>query len=279
MGNLPKQVIEQDRLADEAIAKAKGQTPNEGTLDQGAGTKKPDSIDWEHKYSVLDGKYRQEVPRLQAENRSLAEKLNVLSTQVEELTTKNGNESLFSEEFANEYGSELVEGITDATNKAIDGKTKKLEDEVLSMRKDAHKKKVDFYWSQVDAAIPNFNEINDSPDFMHWLGDTRDDISGNSMRAILEHANGVLDSQTVVAVFKRYIAHTKKTPKLSDRAEFIPDSQAAVDTQAGQIKGFKESEVSAFYKACAEKRISDDDAVKIEAQIEAAGRAGLITKG
>ena len=171
-----------------------------------------ETTDWEHKYRVLDGKYKAEVPRLFAQVRELNEKLaqrddqlsTLLQRQPQQVETVSRG---VKQEDIDEYGEDLVgliERIAESKSSAEREELRKLKHAVSTVNHDLTVSARDKLFDALDNALPTWNDINTDPRFLGWLAEA-DPYSGNTRGALLQAAFTANDSARVLAFFKGYL--------------------------------------------------------------------------
>lgn len=237
---------------------------------------------WEHRYKVLEGKYRAEVPRMAADNRDLRQKLDAISQQMEQLKSQaeKPNQSLISAEDREKYGDDLLDVIKRAAQEQIAQKDQEITD--LKRRLDgvtqdtAKSAEIGFY-DRLGQVAPDWVSINNDEGFLRWL-DEYDEFTGRTRQDLLSEAEGARDADRVARFFNKWKAAQQSTATSSQRQleqQVSPDSNRVVVPPVGK-RIFSRSEIAQFYQAARRGEISSKDMVAMEAEIHAATIEGRI---
>ncbi|KZZ72409.1 hypothetical protein A3765_28485 [Oleiphilus sp. HI0130] len=170
----------------------------------------------QHALKTLQGKYSAEVPRLQQQNRELQEQLASASRQKadaqQEADSANDELSRMRDRLTKELGE-------DATN-AVDEYAKTVvKSEMNEFRNEQAKSTTDTFWFDVLESHPDFNAVNQSAEFVTWLQNTNDEITGMPLQFALNQAGESLNSKVVVKIvqqFKNAKAARNAQPKAED---------------------------------------------------------------
>lgn len=200
------------------------------------------SCGFEHKYKVLKGKYDKEVPRLHREAKRLRgileDNQGIFQGLTEEIKNlKNENESLKSagarpaekggaapeiEELNPEeyepYGDEIVKLVkaVNAQRGADSNRIQELESEISELRQGSSRSDVDRYMDRLNAAIPDWEDINRDPDFIDWTNETHVPYTDITINAMLNEANRQLDHKQVIKIFKSYMDQNQRDSEPKD---------------------------------------------------------------
>lgn len=257
---------------------------------------------WKHKFLSMQGRYNSEVPKLRDQMKNMAAEignLNKLLTTVRQPTTTVKPEDTFKssltpEEIA-EYGPELVEFI----GKVVQDKTAEHVREINHLK--GQLKQTDTQMAgnarqqllnNLAAQVPNWEEVNDSQEFVEWLGlpdAYSGDIRHNMLRASFEANN----SPRVIAFFKGFLAEMAamapaeqepgkrlipKTPLKSLAAPGRAKSTAAPSHAPAEKPIFTAPQIAQFYteKTLGKWKGREKEAKDMEAAIFTAQAEGRI---
>ena len=192
-------------------------------------TKTPD--EWEHKYRTLEGKYTAEVPRLHAQNKELATKLQVVEQQVAALKQPAPPvvpavvEALVTDKDVQEYGADLIDVQRRVAREVMRDTVAPLRDE-LKLR-DAKITELEqklqtnsgavatmSFEQRLAQEIPDFQALNTDPKWISWL-DSEDPYTGEPRRAFAEFVYNSGD----VAKLKRVVTQYKGVAATPNAAE------------------------------------------------------------
>lgn len=242
----------------------------------------PKEDPWEHKYKVMEGKYRAEVPRLAADNRDLRQKLDALTADLERLKSQPSTpaQSLISPEDREKYGDDLLDVIKRTAQQQVAAKDAEIEE--LKRRLDgvhqdtAKTAEVSFY-DRLGELVPDWVSINAEDGFLKWL-DEYDEFTGRTRQDLLSDAENARDAVRVARFFSKWKAEQTQSVATSQRAlesQVVPDSNKVVKAPQGK-RFFTRSEIQQFYAAARRGEISSKDMVAMEAEIHAATLEGRI---
>jgi len=268
-------------VPDGAAASAEGQTAGDEVPTDGQGEevdpREDDPEFWKHKYSVLEGKYRAEVPRLHDQNRELHEQLNRVEQLLASMSPPEVNAPApvetprLTEDDVEAWGSDMVDFVKRAAAEMVAEQIQPLREEndqlkamlgqVSSTAKETAREAM---LRQLAAQVPDWEAQNVDPGFLAWLNEP-DIYSGVSRRQLLTDAFEQNHTARVVALFKGYQAENQPTatpsapqtveqetppqPVVNMDSLVAPGkpSQASGDAEQGSAKYFTQQEISAFY--------------------------------
>jgi hypothetical protein len=124
----------------------------------------------------------------------------------------------------------------------------------------------------LDAAVPNWREINQNEEFHRWLL-LPDVLSGVVRDRLLKDAVAAADAGRVINFFRGFLAQGGAAPRparqASDRTRAAPSGQ----------RTYTSEQIRALSSAYRRGQISEERYQKISADIVAAGREGRILGG
>lgn len=263
---------------------------------------------WEHKYNVLNGKYKAEVPRLHKQIRELGNELSSLQGLIASLekaspaavdTSAPTGERLLKDEEIDDYGEELVSVMKRAAREEIAPELERLQTENAQLK--AHVGAADktragdareavFDALNATEGLEDWMDINESPEYLRWLQGV-DVYSGMSRQDMLSDAFKANDAARVVTFFKGYLKENAavqpetpepvaRQPQVDMEALAAPGAPKASATRAPEGKRmWKQKEISAFYREVQKGtyRGKDSEKHRIEQDIIKAGQEGRIT--
>lgn len=214
----------------------------------------PKPEDFEHKYSVLKGKYDKEVPSMAFQLGEQSKKITELESRIAELSKpkeekkEEANPTAESEKVKNlrtEY-PEVYEGIVEIGRSMInefktemDTKLKKVDQDVTNINEEANKNKKERFLSELDRHKEigkDWRTINQDPDFIDSLQEI-EPYSGRTRHELLLDA---FNSQDVVRT-ARFFEDFKKS-KSSIKKDEKPERKID-DGEIHPPKGTKGSEI------------------------------------
>lgn len=245
--------------------------------------------DWKQRYSVLQGKYNAEVPRLSAEityltgeNATMKRRIADLEQMLAEAGVEEGSEDSGGHHAAGPehpatppakpkvdidsirdmFGDELADGM-----QAFAADMEAREAEKAQRQQEA-------FYGTIQAAINRvlgpktvpWNQVNVDPGFMQWL-QQRDPYTGKPLQELLNEAAGVLNGERAAAFFSDYLlskappAQPAPTPNGGGAAGVNPAARlhpliepsaagGAGNPVTGDQKIWSKAEITQFYKDC-----------------------------
>lgn len=249
---LPEQVRKQIAQADAIIdqlhpeLREEDEAPAEEQAAPPAAPQKeapPPETDAEHRYKVLQGKYNKEVPRLQSEirqfhdeNAQLRQRLNDLQATIESMRTvsKEPPAPLVSDEEREQFGDDLIDLISRVSKrdvlpelekrlKDVDSHVKQVDEKVAQNAESMAESKRRETLEALAAAVPNWEQQNEDPNFLAWLGENEPSV-GVPRGRLLTDAFQSDDAQRVIWFFKGFqsenaAAATDATPVQQQQPE------------------------------------------------------------
>jgi hypothetical protein len=236
---------------------------------------------WEQRYKVIEGKYRAEVPRLNADNRELRQQLEILKTEIEQLKSRGTQpSSLISDEDREKYGDDLLDVIKRAAQEqaaAKEGEIADLKRQLESVTTTTAKTAEVSFFDQLGASVPDWVEINADDQFLKWL-DEYDEFTGRTRQDLLSDAEQARDASRVAKFFNSWKATQKSHATNTQRAlesQVSPDANRVSTPPPGK-RFFTRGEIAEFYSAARRGEISAKEMVAMEADIHAATIEGRI---
>lgn len=181
--------------------------------------------DWKHKFSVLQGKYDAEVPRLHDElrhareqNRTLNERLNTLEATIASMKTVNEPKpepkATLTQDEIDQFGPDLIDVIDRKAQEVADriveqrfGKVEQsinqVSEKVASTDKTVAKSARERLYERLDSKISGWEAINQSPKFWEWLK-LEDPYVGQPRGALLKAAFEQNDADRVIKFFEGF---------------------------------------------------------------------------
>lgn len=271
-----------------------GETATEAPLQQREeGTTAEDRISkLEKAYETLQGKYNAEVPRLYRENKTLRENNNFLQEEIN-ASRKGVNQPVLQEraddrpssksdplkyvspEEVEEYGEDYVRFQGKIADGLVSEKVGELNKTISEMNRRS-------YVSEVLRSIPDYDTINNSPDFNDML-DKPDGFSGYSIRERLHEANRMNDADTVISIFNSFRSQPVKPSGIQPIAKerLVVPSKTGAGVQKGNQgaankKMYTISEIADLHTNLKKGRYSPEERIKIEKEINTAYTEGRI---
>ena len=313
---LPKAIQKQVEDADAFVAQMTGQTDNTETdpnLTQNPASDpepQPQPISqepepkptipeetWERKYLTLKGMYDAEVPRLHAQMREL-------NGQVQSLIAENATakaqqpaaqpvstKTLITEQDKEAFGSDLLDLIDRASEQKVAefrSHNAQLMDEIKELKGklgNVSERQVvsdkDRFLSQLASQVPDWETLNVDQGFLAWLAEV-DPIYGLPRQVALSNAYESFDASRTAVIFNQYkskLAPTQQRPSQQLQSQVAPTrsrASPAPSTSAGDKPIYSQDQIANFYNEWIKGHIDNEDAVRIEKDINAAYAEGRI---
>lgn len=239
-----------------------------------------DALYWQQRFNVLQGKYNSEVPQLQQQIRDLQAQLQ----NQQDSASQSGKaaeiagqlENQLTEEELEILGPELagtIRKMIAASAPAASDDLNQLKSKVESFEQEATEHKQALFWSEVNAAVPDWQQMQSTPEAQQWLTGI-DQLSGQVRNDLLNQAAQSLNAHQVIQIFKEMQVATAGRQIPSEKIQ--PDNSRAASHNGEGGKLWSRAEINRFYKDKTQGRYSDDQAQAIEADIFAAQSDGRI---
>jgi hypothetical protein len=260
---------QQEPMATEPTVKSEPQDP-------------PAEDKWEHKFKVIEGKYKAEVPRLAAQIRELSQKVESLSAENEELKSRPLAEvqALISPEDREKYGDDLLDVIRRAAKEEVgtkDTEIATLKKQLESITSSTVKQTEVSFYDRLGQLVPDWPSVNDDSNFHDWL-DEYDELTGKRRQDLLSEAETQKDADRVARFFTKWKANQESSKATTNQAlasQTVPDSKPVVKPPAGK-RFFTRGEIADFYARARRGEIRSDQLVAMEAEIHAASVEGRV---
>lgn len=253
---------------------------------------------WENKYHTLKGMYDAEVPRLHADLREMKAQIQQLIAEkaaAEAKATKapEQQKTLITEQDKEAFGPDLIDLIERATESKISDfrdRESQLLDEIKQLKSqlgNVSERQVvsdkDRFLMALGNKAPYWEQLNTDPAFLEWLQQV-DPVYGLPRQIALNNAYEVFDSDRVAMIFKTYYdatqpKQTQKQPNQELQRQVAPTRSRASTppaADAGNQRFFTQQEIEQFYNDWRRGFIENDEAVRMEKEINAAVQQGRI---
>jgi len=262
---------------------------------------------FEKKYRTLQGMYNADVPRLNAQNQELTQRLESMEQLVASMQAAPPPEavpapapkSLLSDAELEEYGEsidimrkvslEIAGGYQQEidqlkeTIKQLSGTLGPRVEEIADGY--AHTVEQNF-WSDLTRTVPDWRTINENPDFQSWLLEV-DPMSGLTRQTFLDDAQKNMDVSRVIGFFTTWQQDNGTVPAQLNRSA----SQSELEKQtapgrgrstgapkSGEQKTYTREDITDFFVDVQKGKYvgKEDERDKLERDIFAAQRDGRI---
>lgn len=232
-----------------AADSGEGQAPAPKAQEQGGGDKTEKTL--EQKYKTLQGMYNAEVPRLHAEKRELASRVQQLEQLIATMNARPAQQQapvqkLITEQDVEDYGDsiEVMRKVFREEMSSKDAEINELKQLVRQMQgtvvPQVHQLSQNYavskeqrFWADLQTAVPDWQDINGSAEFQSWLLEV-DPLTGIPRQTYLDDAQRNLDARRVANFFSAWKGMTG-VPDARTHREAQPASE--LERQVAPGKG------------------------------------------
>lgn len=162
----------------------------------------------EHRFSVLQGKYNAEVPRLNALVRDQKQQLEAAHARIHELQEQLGSAtpSLVKPEEVDEFGAGLIDVVRRAAREeqaASNAVIEELRAELNALRGGVATNRQEGFFDTLVKAHSDWAVINGDAQFHKWLEGT-DELTGDTYQDLLDRAQAQQDGKRAAAIFTAF---------------------------------------------------------------------------
>lgn len=266
-------------------------------------------VDWEHKYRVLEGKYRAEVPKLISQRDEAVTLLGQTQSLAANLQTQMASQqtqprqqqqpqrredsfTLVTPQERSEFGDDLIDVVGRRAREVVGPEVQTLQRELSVIKQqvgttlqEVAAQKRQLVYDALNARLPNWNAINMSAEFLAWL-ETADVFSGTSRRQALTDAFNSNDAPRVVAIFEAFAREDADSRSASVRTPRVPVETLVAPGQGrgeapvapGSTRGriWSENEIRDFYDRVRRKRVPEDEYKRVSEEIAVAVQEGRV---
>lgn len=175
------------------------------------------------------------------------------------------------------YGSDLVDFAQRAAANALAPAVQVLEQQNNNLQRQIARETRARLDAALEAAIPNFREIDASPEWLRWLGQ-KDSLSGRTRQDLLNEACSAGAANRVIGFFRAFLQEQAASPAARAHHRGSGDSRSSAPP-AGKI--YTRAEIARLYAQHLRGAYRGREATwaEQEADIIAAGREGRISGG
>lgn len=321
---VPEQIRKQSEAVEQFYATADGDQeasnpalPQEAQPDEAqltpqpadVGGRKEDEETYEQRFRTLQGMYNAEVPQLHRQlkdaNARMQQMETLLATMPAEPATKQEPDyepkSYVSSSDVEEYGNS-IDVMRKVSKEELDPmayEVERLRSQVESLQANVVPQVENvvrqqtasadqIFWNQLQTTVPNWQEINNHPDFHTWLLEV-DPLIGGTRQALLEQAHRNYDWQRVAHFFTTWLQSRNASPQ-QPRNEAQP-SELEQQVAPGRTKSvaptnsdsdkpqYSRNDIAKFFDDVRSGRFQgrESERNRIERDIFAAQREGRIS--
>lgn len=251
---------------------------------------------WEARFRSLQGLFNQKMPQLQQQLQERDAEMERMRAQLNELTAaakptepqKPSVDPRDAERFGDDMMDMVQRYVSNALQvmdtkftsfgAALDQRIGKLEQTVNGVREDTAVSREEQFYAVLTNLVPNWREINQSENFLEWLGEM-DPVYGVPRQAALDAAYKRLNAQHAAGIFSAYKA--SQPADLSPTASVAPTtvhSSAQLPPQTVAKPMISHRAVQKFYDDMARGKYANDpgEAARLEAEINLAAQENRI---
>lgn len=286
-----------------AADSGEGQAPAPKAQEQGGGDKTEKTL--EQKYKTLQGMYNAEVPRLHAEKRELASRVQQLEQLIATMNARPAQQQapvqkLITEQDVEDYGDsiEVMRKVFREEMSSKDAEINELKQLVRQMQgtvvPQVHQLSQNYavskeqrFWADLQTAVPDWQDINGSAEFQSWLLEV-DPLTGIPRQTYLDDAQRNLDARRVANFFSAWKGMTG-VPDARTHREAQPASELERQVAPGkgrsggarpqgEAKTYTSEDIKKFFSDVQKGKYRGKEAERdrIERDIFAAQREGRI---
>lgn len=265
------------------------QQTEEPTKETIAGGEQQDYSKLEARLKTLQGMYSADTQRLKAKIESQSKEADDLRAQITELK-KARHEPLISEEDKDAFGPDMYDFVTRAAkdaarevsgngaNEDVVAEVRRLKEELAQARQERAEQRQRAFFSQMDEALPDWRKQNDNPEFLSWLAEA-DPFTNIRRQEILDRAVTAGDAHTVAGIFQRFRSESGQTKQESPLAKQIaPARNRSTPSVSPEEKKtvWSQNDIKAFYEAYRRGEIGEQEAMRMEQEIDQAVAEGRV---
>lgn len=249
-------------------------------------------VDYEQKFKTLQGMFNAEVPRWQAQSKTLESENVALKEQIRALTeaTKAAKpeKAPVDPKDAQEFGADVIEMVQryatashEALRQEFDARLRELEAAVNGVSKKAEVSLEQQFYATLTKLVPDWEAINTDERWLAWLSE-KDPTFGVPRQAALSSAHQSGDAGRVAQVFNLFLSSLPKPRQETLAEQAAPVSAgsapAPVEATPAPRQMLSQKFVQTFYRDVALGRYKGREAevARVEAEINSAAAEGRI---
>lgn len=246
----------------------------------------PNSETWQSRYNALQGKYNAEVPRLHQQLRELSTYVQQVEAKVNAASPERSAAAPLTEkdrEAAEIFGEDLVNYIRERAQAEADQRVAELKQSQQLVEQRIAQSEHDRFFAQVEAAIPNWRDIDKDPAWLGWL-EEYDPMLGAPRQAAVDQAVKTRDSSRAIHLFNAFLgtrrpasasAPAQPSRALQEQVTPRPAGNASVAT-APQVRVYSQAEIAKLLDPRYFNRLPREQQAALERDIDLAYEEGRI---
>lgn len=236
-----------------------------------------DSLYWQHRFQVLQGKYNAEVPALREEIRTLQ---NQLQQQPAQPNGKAGEladtiSSQLSEEEMELLGPELVQVIQKLVGRQGTAEVDQLKQEVSSLKRNEQEHAEAEFWAAINSRVPDWQQLQSTAEARQWLTGY-DRMTGMTRNQLLVSAQQSLNAYQVVEIFNQLRQDTQGNASRVPANKVTPQQSRATNAPQPQGDIWTRDSINQFYRDKTTGRYSEEEGRKLEDDLFKAQAEGRV---
>jgi hypothetical protein len=246
--------------------------PTSKPAEQGSGGQ---TDDWHQKYQTLQGMYNADVPRLNAQNQELGQRVHQMEQLIATMQAAPPPAaplppvSVLTADEIDEYGesidimrkvSQEVAGRYQQRIDRLEATIQQLQGSVVPRVEQLANRQAQSaeqsFWAELQSTIPDWRAVNDNQAFQNWLLEV-DPLSGLTRQTYLDDAQRNLDAVRVASFFRSWQttsgAVTAQPNRSSSKSELEKQvspgkSRSGGSSYTGDAKTYTAHDISEFFK-------------------------------
>ncbi len=180
-----------------------------------------DEGDWKQRYLSLQGMFNSQIGQLQAQLRQQMEISQQLTQRLNEKPTPAPEKPapMVTDKDEKAFGADLLDVMRRVAQEEfarlsapilaeMERRLAPVQEQVGSVAQRQQLTAVEQFWAALDAAVPDWKDINTNPSWIQWL-EVFDPIAGKSRQDALNEAQQANDARRVVAMFNLWKAQNQ----------------------------------------------------------------------
>ena len=271
--------VPEPELAPESVAEAPSEETPSALEDD------PNSETWQSRYTVLQGKYSAEVPRYAQQLQEAGEYIRRLEAQLSArpsdpiVSTDRRDET--DREAAELFGEDLVDYIRKRAQAEAERRVAEVKQSQQAVEQRIAQSEHERFFAQVDAAVPNWREIDQNPLWLGWLQEY-DPMLGAPRQAAIQQAVQSRDVQRVAHLFNTFLgtqrpvnAPAQPPRALQEQVTPRPAGNASV-ASAPQARVYTQEEIKRLLDPRYQKTLTREQQAAIDRDIDLAINEGRV---
>lgn len=246
----------------------------------------PNSETWQSRYNALQGKYNAEVPRLHQQLRELTQYVQQieakLNTPADPVAPTDGQNEK-DKEAAELFGEDLVNYIRERAQAEAERRIAELKQSQQAVEQRIAQSEHERFFAQVDAAIPNWRDIDKDPAWLGWL-EEYDPMLGAPRQAAVNQAVKERDAMRAIHLFNTFLgtrrpasasAPAQPSRALQEQVTPRPAGNASV-ASAPQARIYTQADIAKLLDPRHFNRLPREQQIALERDIDLAYEEGRI---